>query len=134
MTTNSNCACEKPATAVADAPAKIERPVYEPAADVIEKPDAIHVVLDMPGVDQKGLDVTIEEHVLNVRGKSAVTETRPGTALHREFEAADYERSFRLAADIDEGRITANLKNGVLRIVLPKSEAAKPRQISVKAE
>lgn len=126
MTTNSPCVCEKTAASVAQAPAKIERPVYEPAADALEKPDAIHILLDMPGVDQKGLNVTIENHVLNVRGRSAVTETKPGSVLLREFEAADYERSFRLGADIDEGRITAHLKNGLLNMTIPKRPETKP--------
>jgi HSP20 family molecular chaperone IbpA len=126
--------CEKPVVQTAESPAKIERPVYEPAADVIEKADAIHVLLDLPGVDQKGLDVTVEEHVLIIRGKTAVAEQKPGSIVHREFEHADYERTFRLGNDVDESRIAANLKNGLLRITIPKSEAAKPRQISVKAE
>jgi HSP20 family protein len=132
MTTICNSVCENPATAVAGTPEKTGRPVYEPAADVIEKPDAIHVLLDLPGVDQKGLDVTIEEHILHVRRKSVATE-KPESP-HREIEMADYERTFRLTPDIDETRISAVLKNGLLRLVLPKNEPAKPQKISVNAE
>lgn len=107
------------------------RPVYEPATDVIEKPDALHLMIDMPGVDQKGLDIVVEEHVLRIRGKSALTETRNEAALAREFEPADYERSFRLTNDVDETKITAAVKNGMLRVILPKAAKAMPRQIVV---
>jgi HSP20 family molecular chaperone IbpA len=110
------------------------RSVFEPAADVVEKPDALHLVLDMPGVDQKGLEVTVEDHVLRVRGTTAEPETAGTRPVHREFEPGDYERSFRLTPDLDEGRIAASLKNGVLRLVLPKREEAKPRKISVAIE
>ncbi len=134
MTTSCKETCEPTATTMAETPAKIERPVYEPAADVIEKPDAIHVLLDLPGVDQKGLDVTVEEHVLRIHGTSVATDDKPESAIHREFETRDYERSFRLATDIDKGRISASLKNGLLRLVLPKKESAKAQRISVSTE
>lgn len=110
------------------------RSVLEPAADVVEKPDALHLVLDLPGVDQKGLEVSIEDHVLRIRGSVAETDTADARPAHREFEACDYERSFRLTPDLDESRIAASLKNGVLRLVLPKREEAKPRKISVAIE
>lgn len=131
---NCTATCETPAKATVETPAHIARPVYEPFADVIEKPDAVHVLLDLPGVDQKGLDVTVEEHVLRVRGTTAPAAAKPEEAIHREFEARDYERSFRLTQDLDEARISAVLKNGQLRLVIPKQEHAKPQKISVKAE
>ena len=133
MTTSCKDVSETPAaTAVQEV--KTERPVYEPAADVIEKPDSILVLLDLSGVDQKGLDITVEDHVLTVRGKSAVTESKAESSLYREFEPADYERSFRLTQDIDESRIIATIKNGLVRVVLPKSEKANPRQIAIQAD
>lgn len=110
------------------------RAVFEPAADVVEKPDALHLVLDMPGVDQKGLEVSVEEHVLRIRGTSAESDAADKRPVHREFQSGDYERSFRLTPDLDEGRIAASLKNGVLRLVLPKREEARPRKISVAIE
>lgn len=127
MTTKSTEVIERPESAVN----ATTRRVCEPAADVIEKPDAIHLLIDLPGVDQKGLEVTIEEHTLRIRGKSAVTETRADAALHREFEPTDFERSFRLTTDLDEARISASLRNGLLRVTLPKAAKAKPRQIAV---
>lgn len=133
MTNHNTAVCEKPGAGAVPSEAT-GRPVWEPAADVVEKPEAIHLLLDLPGIDQKGLDVTVEEHTLRVRGRSAVIEQAPGSISRREFEHADYERTFRLSPDIDESRISANLKNGSLRIVLPKKEAARPRQISVQAE
>ena len=109
------------------------RAVFEPAADVVEKPDGLYLAIDMPGVDQKGLEVTIEEHVLHIRGTSAGSgETAP--PVHREFECGDFERSFRLTPDLDEARITASLRNGVLQIALPKREETRPRRISVAVE
>ena len=109
------------------------RPVFEPAADVVEKPDGLYLAIDMPGVDQQGLEVTIEEHVLHIRGAcSGITAAQP--PVHREFEGGDFERSFRLTPDLDEARITASLRNGVLQIVLPKREETRPQRISVAVE
>lgn len=134
MTTTCKETCEPAETVMAEASPRIERPVYEPAADVIEKPDAIHVLLDLLGVDQKGLDVTVEENVLRVHGTSAIAQDKPESPIHREFETCDYERSFRVATDIDAGRISASIKNGLLRLVLPKKEKEKPQKISVRTE
>jgi len=134
MTTQTKNMTEAPAATVVETTREMNRPVFEPPADVIEKPEAIHVLLDLPGVDQKGLDVSIEEHVLTIRGKSAEVGPVPGSCIREEILPADYQRTFRLGADIDEARVSANLKNGTLRLVLPKSEHAKPKQISVQTE
>ena len=124
-------ACHEVTDRTAAAMNPAARPVYEPATDVLEKPDALHLLIDMPGVDQKGLEIVVEEHVLRIRGKSALTETRREAALAREFEPADYERSFRLTNDVDETKIAATVKNGLLRVTLPKAAKAMPRQIVV---
>lgn len=134
MTTTSHEPVTTNEATATGAPVEMRRPVLTPAADVIDKADSIHVLLDLPGVDQKGLDVTVEEHTLTVRGRSAIAGAGPGALLREEFPSADFERTFRLGPDIDESRIGASLRNGTLRLVLPKAEKARPKQISVQAE
>ena len=102
-----------------------------PAADVMESKDAFVVTLDMPGVGGKDIEVSVEAHELQVRGRRTVAAQESGCVMHAEFEAVDYARSFRLPADVDEMAISASMKDGVLRVTLPKAEQAKPRNIAV---
>jgi HSP20 family protein len=100
-----------------------------PAVDIYET-DKGHVLLaDMPGVPRDGLDIHVENDRLTVRGRVAKAEH--AQAQHREFVLRDYYRAFTLADEIDAEHINATLKNGVLRLVLPKSARAQVRKIPV---
>ena len=102
-----------------------------PDVDILESGEAITVVADLPGVEEKALEVELENGVLTVRGVAAGAEPEGLAALHREFGAKEFRRSFSLGADIDRDRIRAEMRNGVLKVTLPKSEAARPRRIAV---
>jgi len=102
-----------------------------PAVDIYEKDDALVIVADMPGVDEKHLDVTLENDVLTFAGHAAAQDPAGLDPLYREFQAADFRRSFTIATDVDREKITAAIRNGVLRITLPRAAAAKPRKITV---
>lgn len=108
------------------------RPVFTPAVDIYETKDALVVLADMPGVDQSGVDIHLEEGTLTIRGKVAAEEEAK-TSLYSEYRTGDYYRTFTLSNMIDQERIEATIKDGVLKLTLPKAEIAKPRQIAVKA-
>jgi HSP20 family molecular chaperone IbpA len=91
------------------------------------------VLADMPGVSPEGVDISLERRVLTIRGRSAANEHGGYRRVYNEYADGDYERVFTLSENIDRDRIEATLKDGVLRLVLPKAEAAKARKIELKA-
>lgn len=102
-----------------------------PPVDVFENADEVLVVADVPGVPGDQLDVRVENGTLTLQARRvAVT---GGTALAREYEVADFARSFRIPAGVDAGNISAEAKNGTLHVRLPKIAAVKPRKIAVRA-
>ncbi len=109
------------------------RPVYSPATDVYEQEGSFVLVMDMPGVTDKDVELQLEDDVLNIRAGIKEQELEGYELLYGEFRPADYERSFTLSSDIDRDKIKASVKNGVLRVELPKTEKLKPRKIEVKA-
>ena len=98
--------------------------------DIYENEDEILLHVDMPGVEKDNIKVNIDNGTLAL---SAVRqfETR-GVATWEEFGDVEYKRSFSVPQTIDVSKVDAELKDGVLRLHLPKSEAAKPRQIEIK--
>lgn len=105
--------------------------VRTPATDIYETEQGIVVVADMPGVTEKGLDVTLENNVLTLVGRAEWTDPEGREALHREFGPAEYRRTFTLAEDLDRENITARIKAGRLQVTLPKAAKAQPRRITV---
>lgn len=110
------------------------RPVIIPAVNLYEREHEVIIVADMPGVSDKDVDVTVEQHVLTVSGKADWTEPAHYELRYREFAPAEFRRVFSLTSDLDPENIKASMKNGVLTVTLPKSEKAKPRKIPVKIE
>lgn len=108
--------------------------LYTPAVDIIERKDDILVTADMAGVDEKFVDITLEKNVLTIYGKVEPFVPEKHTLYVSEYGIGDYQRSFTLTDEVDREKIQASVKNGVLRIVLPKAEAVKTRKIAVKAE
>jgi HSP20 family protein len=105
---------------------------YVPTADIFETQDALQVILEMPGVDKTNIDVTVEEGVLNVRGRLDFSKYNNLQPLYTEYNVGHYARSFRLSSKIDVNKIGAELTDGVLTLTLPKVEETKPRTIQVK--
>ncbi len=103
-----------------------------PNADIHETPDGINVVLEMPGVDRNRLDIKLEEGLLRVEGSIDFSKYQGLVPIYTEYNVGNYARSFRLSNEIDQDKISAELSDGVLTIVLPKAEKAKPRTIQIR--
>lgn len=116
-----------------EAAARPSARIATPRVDIHETADAFVVVADMPGVDQSGVEVTVDRGLLTIKGTAKREQTSGYTALYSEYVAADYERSFSLPETIERDGVEAAIANGVLRVTLPKSQAALPRKIEVKA-
>src|SRR2546428_6984090 len=101
-----------------------------PPVDIYETQDGLVVLADVPGVSQEALDVRVDRNVLTIRGHAH--HGIPGEAVYREYELVNFFRQFELSDKVDQGRITAELKCGVLTVQLHKAEEAKPRQIEVR--
>jgi len=108
-------------------------PVFVPATDICDLKDAIEVVCDMPGVDEKQVDITLENNVLTIAGCQAADEPQGYVLAHRGYREGMFRRAFTLTDTIDRARIKAHMAHGVLRLTLPKAEASKPRKIAVEA-
>lgn len=109
-------------------------PVLTPATDIHETDKEIVLVADLPGVRPDHLEVTLENRVLTISARTSVEEPAGKELIYREFGPAEYRRSFSLSDEVDRAGITARIKNGVLRLVLPKAAEAQPRRIAVQAE
>jgi HSP20 family protein len=101
-----------------------------PPVDIYETADGLVVKADLPGVAKEGLDVRVENSLLTIRGKAAHAAT--GDPVYREYELVNFFRQFELNERVDQSKISADLKHGVLTLNLPKAAEAKPRQIEVK--
>lgn len=109
-----------------------DRVAFVPRADIYEDGDAITVLADMPGVDESSLDITLEKGVLTIQGY-VEPEVPEGKGLaFQEYRVGDYERAFTLSDRIDQDGIEAVVKDGVLKLHLPKVKEAKTRKIAIK--
>jgi len=108
--------------------------IYIPDVDIYERKDDIILVADLPGVDEKDIDIILEKNVLTIYGK--VNTEVPGNLrlIHAEYGIGDYQRSFTLSGEINKDNIKATLDKGILKLVLPKAEPAKARKIAVVAD
>jgi len=101
-----------------------------PPVDIFETEDALVVLADLPGVDKGGADVRVEDDVLTI--KATAKAIGKGEPIRREYELRDYFRQFQLGEQINQEKIRAELKYGVLTLHLPKVEEVKPKKIEVK--
>jgi len=110
-----------------------DRRTYTPNVDIIESADEFLVLADMPGVAADAVDIQYEQGVLTIHGRVEPRQDEDNTTyLICEYGVGDYYRSFRLGEGIDADKIEARLKDGVMELHLPKSEASKPKKIMVK--
>ena len=103
-----------------------------PAADIYEAENDLTIILEMPGVEKKNVDINVENGVLSVEGRIDLATYQGLQPLYTEYNIGHYSRSFRLSSKIDQNKIAAEMKDGVLSLKLPKIEEAKPRTIQVK--
>ena len=109
-----------------------ERACFVPRADIYETNDGITVVADMPGVDENSVDITLEQNVLTINSYVAPVEPEGYRLAYAEYRVGDYQRRFTLSDQIDRDKIEATVRDGVLRLHLPKVEPI-ARKITVKA-
>lgn len=108
--------------------------LYTPATDICESREQLVLLSDMPGVKQDGIDITLEQNILTVYGQVEQPEF-PGYSLsYAEYGIGSYKRVFALSNEIDREGIQASVKDGVLKLVLPKSKRAQPRKIAVQTD
>lgn len=105
---------------------------FMPNADIFETEDALTLVLEMPGVDRDNIDISVENGVLTVEGKINLGKYEGLQPVYGEYNVGPYRRSFRISSRIDQDKINAEMRDGVITLVLPKAEEAKPRRIEVR--
>jgi HSP20 family protein len=106
--------------------------VYLPTADIFETQDVLTVSMEMPGVEKGNLEIRVEDGVLRVEGRLDLSKYQGLKPLYTEYNVGHYARSFQLSNKIDQSKIAAELKDGVLSLTLPKVAEAKPRTIQVR--
>ena len=126
-----------------DVATRVETPAAEatrrvrpmvPPVDIYEDDEGIVLLADMPGVPKEKLELKIDKNVLHIRGEIAQIAGEDVTPLYAEFVGKEYYRAFTLGPEVEQDKIQASMSGGVLRLVLPKVEAEKPRKIEIKVE
>lgn len=115
----------------ADHDARLESGRSQPSYHISHGENAYTVVVQLPGVAKDGLEVTANDGDLTIVGRQTWRAPAAWTELHREIARTDYELTLGYNDNIDAGKISAELKNGVVTLTLPKAEASKPRKIAV---
>lgn len=110
-----------------------DRRVFSPRTDIIETSEQYLVIADVPGADESSVNITLEKNVLAIEARTSSEQPEGHTLVLSEFGLGDYARSFVLSDQIDREKIEANVKNGILRLVLPKAGPAKAHTIKVVA-
>ena len=105
--------------------------VFLPTADIYEDEDALSVVLEMPGVERANVEVSIEDGLLKIGGRLDFSKYQDLQPLYTEYNIGNYSRSFSLSDKIDQSKIAAEMKDGVLSLKLPKAKQAKARIIQI---
>ena len=107
--------------------------IFTPMVDIFESEKEITVLADMPGVASDGLTIDLQNNELKITGEVEDQGSENERYLLQEYNTGRYHRHFTLSDRIDQSKISASMKDGVLRLVLPKAEKAKPKRIEVKA-
>jgi HSP20 family protein len=105
--------------------------IFQPVADIFETDQALTVVLEMPGVSKENVEINVEDGILTIIGRIDFSKYEGLQPLYTEYNIGNYSRSFQLSSKIEQEKIKAELKDGVMTLVLPKAERAKLRKIVV---
>lgn len=104
---------------------------FMPVTDIFETDQSLTLILEMPGVKKENVDVEVENDILTIKGRIDFSNYEGLQPLYTEYNIGDYARSFQLSSKVDQSRIKAQLRDGVMTLMLPKAEKAKPRKIVV---
>jgi len=104
---------------------------YVPYTDIYETPTALVVIMEMPGVEKKSIDVKLEKNELTVEGQVDFDKYAGFKPVYTEYNVGHFSRSFRLSSMVNKDRIEAKIEDGVLTLTLPKAEEATARKIKV---
>ncbi len=124
MTTTATKAPEKPAAR--------REPLQVPDADVYETAKAVHLTLDLAGVNPPELEAHAEADILRISGRAVADAPEGYTLTGREFRPGRYIREFQLSPHLDAEKATATFRHGLLEVTIPKKEAAKKLEINIK--
>ena len=105
---------------------------YVPATDIYETDEALTVVMEVPGVERKDIEINIEDDMLKVEGRIDFSKYEGLEPLYTEYNVGHFSRAFTLSSKIDQQQIGANIEDGVLTLTLPKAKEAQPRRIEIK--
>ena len=126
------CSCRNDEKSSEETRPAAPRRAYVPGVDVVDGAGETVVFADMPGVDEASISIMLENNILSIKGTPEDIDYPGKSLVYREFGVGDYERSFSLTDTVDRDAISASIKDGVLRVVLPKSNHA-ARKIEVAA-
>ena len=107
------------------------RRCFVPKADIYETDHEIIVLADIPGANEKKVDITLEKNILSISATIEPVRTNGYELTYAEYEEGDFQRSFRLSDEIDREKIEAVVRDGVLQLRLPKAQGAASRKITV---
>nr|MBF0683829.1 Hsp20/alpha crystallin family protein [Pseudomonas sp.] len=109
--------------------ASSDAPALAPAVDIWETEAGIDLTADLPGVSREALEIKVDGETLTIAGTVSLGEPEQMESLHVEVREPLFRRSFTLSRELDSSAIQASLKDGVLRMHIPRQEEAKPRKI-----
>jgi len=110
---------------------EVVQSTWTPAVDVKETDAALTLFIELPGITKQDIDISLENRILTVSGERRFDEDDRESFRRVERAYGKFTRSFRVPADVDGGKVAASFEDGVLKLELPKTEAAKPRQIKI---
>lgn len=106
--------------------------MWTPAVDIYENNESVVVRAELPGVEKDRISVEVKDGILSLRGERKFEKEVKEESYHRiERSYGNFQRSFSLPVSVDQEKVTAKFKDGVLEVILPKREQAKPKQIKV---
>jgi HSP20 family molecular chaperone IbpA len=110
---------------------EVKEEYFLPSVDIIENEKEFLLFADLPGCDEKSLDINLEKNTLTIKAIKNEIVKDDFDLVYCEYTPGNYKRSFALSDDIDRENVKANIKDGILRLILPKSKDSQPKKITV---
>jgi len=133
MNANKQMESRKPEVTYENGEPTRSRKVYIPFTDIIDCGEEILVIADVPGVDEKAVEVTLDKNQLTIYAAPPIEKIEKYSLSYGEYVVGDFERKFVVSEEIERDQINAHVKNGVLTVHLPKAGPSKSRKIEVRS-